>query len=362
MNDNEAQLQDLGIELVSQSALENEIETNAQSLINKQTLEQEHNRLERAENALQKLTTRREVLKRKKAAATRISVRSKLQEQIDELEENELQTLRKDVLDVKKRIREIAKSNNAVGGADTSGRQAGESEKDYLIRTGKITAFGTETEFKVDDGSDTYEPFPDKGPKSDEDDDFQDEEDGLGSASSDRDYDSSTEEHYHKEPVFVDDGDEWNYQMRIKKWIKERSSLRRNDRNPDLEEYLKPHPNIPDAKLNDDFKIPGDIFRLLFNYQKTCVQWLYELFQQQCGGIIGDEMGLGKTIQIIAFLASLHHSGKLDGPVLIVCPATVLRQWCKEFHTWWPPFRTVILHSIGAGMTQKDTISEEKLA
>ena len=101
MNDNEAQLQDLGIELVSQSALENEIETNAQSLINKQTLEQEHNRLERAENALQKLTTRREVLKRKKAAATRISVRSKLQEQIDELEENELQTLRKDVLDVK---------------------------------------------------------------------------------------------------------------------------------------------------------------------------------------------------------------------------------------------------------------------
>ncbi len=36
------------------------------------------------------------------------------------------------------------------------------------------------------------------------------------------------------------------------------------------------------------------------------------------------------------------------GPVLIVCPATVLQQWVAEFHRWWPPFRVAILHGSGA--------------
>lgn len=43
-------------------------------------------------------------------------------------------------------------------------------------------------------------------------------------------------------------------------------------------------------------------------YQRTGVQWLWELHGQQAGGIVGDEMGLGKTIQMIAFLAGLRVS------------------------------------------------------
>lgn len=35
------------------------------------------------------------------------------------------------------------------------------------------------------------------------------------------------------------------------------------------------------------------------------------------------------------------------GPVLILCPATVLHQWVCEFHKWWPPFRVAILHGTG---------------
>ena len=35
------------------------------------------------------------------------------------------------------------------------------------------------------------------------------------------------------------------------------------------------------------------------------------------------------------------------GASLVVCPATVMHQWVKEFHTWWPPFRVAILHSSG---------------
>jgi SNF2 family DNA or RNA helicase len=46
--------------------------------------------------------------------------------------------------------------------------------------------------------------------------------------------------------------------------------------------------------------------------------------------------GAGKTIQIVAFLAGLHKSAhKIPlGPHLIVCPATIMSQWLREFHDW----------------------------
>jgi hypothetical protein len=60
-------------------------------------------------------------------------------------------------------------------------------------------------------------------------------------------------------------------------------------------------------------------------------------------------MGLGKTAQVIAFLAGLHRSGAYR-PTLVVCPATVLRQWLRELRSWYPPFRVAILHeSAGRG-------------
>ncbi|KYK70667.1 SWI2/SNF2 containing protein RAD26 [Toxoplasma gondii TgCatPRC2] len=33
-----------------------------------------------------------------------------------------------------------------------------------------------------------------------------------------------------------------------------------------------------------------------------------------------------------------------DGGVLVVCPATVLHQWAKEFHLWYPPLRVCVFH------------------
>lgn len=73
------------------------------------------------------------------------------------------------------------------------------------------------------------------------------------------------------------------------------------------------------------------------------MKWLWELHTQRAGGIIGDEMGLGKTVQLAAFLAGLHHSG-LFRPSLVICPATVMRQWLREFRAWYQPFRVAILH------------------
>lgn len=36
------------------------------------------------------------------------------------------------------------------------------------------------------------------------------------------------------------------------------------------------------------------------------------------------------------------------GGVLIVCPTTLLHQWVKEFHKWFPLCRVAVLHSSGA--------------
>lgn len=168
----------------------------------------------------------------------------------------------------------------------------------------------------------------------------------------------------------IDDGNEQVYQARLKSWVSRRSAARRQHTNQrpsngdgDAEEededappshgtpeWQMPHPTREDAVFEGAFKIPGDIYPSLFDYQKTGVQWLWELYAQQVGGIIGDEMGLGKTIQIISFLAGLHYSGKLKKPIIVVCPATVMKQWVNEFHRWWPPLRVSILHTSGSGM------------
>ncbi|KAI1457770.1 SNF2 family N-terminal domain-containing protein [Annulohypoxylon moriforme] len=160
----------------------------------------------------------------------------------------------------------------------------------------------------------------------------------------------------------IDDGNERSYQTRLVGWTERRRINRRKKRqerrregpdepdSEDEEEWLKPSPDHDDFPLENGLKIPGDINHALFDYQRTGVQWLSELYSQKVGGIVGDEMGLGKTIQLISFLATLHHSGKLDKPVIVVAPATVLKQWVNEFHRWWPPMRVSILHSSGSGM------------
>jgi len=166
----------------------------------------------------------------------------------------------------------------------------------------------------------------------------------------------------------LDDGNEHVYQNRVRTWCKKRSAARRKaqekrdetaapaiasvpvQEDDSLEEWHRPHPTLPDTSLEGGFRIPGDIYPSLYDYQKTGVRWLWELYSQQVGGIVGDEMGLGKTIQIISFLAGLHYSQMLDKPVIVVCPATVMKQWSNEFHTWWPALRVSILHSSGSGM------------
>lgn len=181
----------------------------------------------------------------------------------------------------------------------------------------------------------------------------------------------------------LDDGNEKIYQSRLQSWTSRRRAARKraiksrkdstehedsrmsddDEEREEQDEWYMPHPTVPDTSYTNEYRIPGDSYPFLFDYQKTGVQWLWELHQQQVGGIIGDEMGLGKTIQVISFLAGLHYSKKLTKPIIVVCPATVMKQWVDEFHRWWPPFRVSILHTSGSGMinVQNESKREDAL-
>jgi SNF2 family DNA or RNA helicase len=105
------------------------------------------------------------------------------------------------------------------------------------------------------------------------------------------------------------------------------------------------------------------------------VRFLYKLYRENRGGILGDDMGLGKTIQSIALLAALlqmhgdldclargghvisgssmvsktrgsgveNYVGSSSKVFLIVCPTSVLRNWEQEFEAWGS-FRVGIYH------------------
>ncbi|KAG0284696.1 hypothetical protein BGZ96_010963 [Linnemannia gamsii] len=465
----------LGVGIIDQDTLERGIIAKASKALDAKENELDKKRLEKSLKSANKIRLEMRKLENNRKKLERGSFAlSNLEEKLAELNEELMQT-ENDKQDISDRIRErktgrpSASSSTQSSSSKTNAEQeAGESEREYLIRTGKITPFAAMSGFerpkhegsfatsssttdndsseshvhlrrpswslvgktlqerihqeainkasapaerssmrkarsriastakKESEDDDEYKEEEDLPDSNDSDFVDQDGPDGGIEAKDDKDYADSREisedDDFKPEDELLDDktplrkrakggaaykflceddGDEMHYQKRLADWAQKRRHLRWRVQHPDASmetdlkegwenpeqrldpalEIYNPHPNIPDAALEGGFRIPGDIFSNLFDYQKTCTQWLWELHCQGAGGIIGDEMGLGKTIQIIAFLAGLHYSGKLDAPVVIVCPATLLKQWVKEFHRWWPPMRVAILHSSGSGMS-----------
>ncbi|OUM55397.1 hypothetical protein BVG19_g4927 [[Candida] boidinii] len=443
-------LNSLGVRFVEQDFLERRVAETADKSILKREIELDEKRLSKAKIKYDRFIAKKIGIEEKlNSGRIRISSKENLRKELDQLVKDDLNPLLAEIKEIRARLdkskSDVEKVSQDLDASEGSLHQLPtETKQEFLIRTGKITAFGSASGFIEDvssgnnessgiysnsvpshqnllapglesfglggksqikstrhasgnvvihpsdeeeeddkrkhivnnDDESDYSPeyiedddnYEDKIDIASED-DYQDNDDDYdiyGSSQSkkkaqkrkheDVDEEEEEEENFQEEIRNIDDGDELFYQKRLRTWIEKRSSLRKENRpdyqdDPSVDEWLKPHPTANDAILNDEYKMPGDIYPSLFDYQKTGVQWLWELYSQNTGGIVGDEMGLGKTIQIIAFLAGLHYSGKLDKPVLIVCPATVMRQWCNEFHRWWPPLRVMILHSIGSGMS-----------
>lgn len=85
--------------------------------------------------------------------------------------------------------------------------------------------------------------------------------------------------------------------------------------------------------LPGDFSLPIQIFENLFDHQKDGVKWLYNLWVNKKGGVLGDDMGLGKTVQVASYLKGMFDTEMIK-KVLIVVPATMKNYWEEELNKW----------------------------
>lgn len=94
------------------------------------------------------------------------------------------------------------------------------------------------------------------------------------------------------------------------------------------------------AYKNADVKFTEEENKLLRDYQKDGVKWLYTIYKCDLGGILADEMGLGKTLQAIIFLRKLI-AEKPDAKILIVSPTSLVYNWEKEFQKFAPELKYI---------------------
>lgn len=102
-------------------------------------------------------------------------------------------------------------------------------------------------------------------------------------------------------------------------------------RDASFEDYLD-RLDAPPAPL----PLPAGLTATLRPYQVDGFRWLAHLAARGFGGILADEMGLGKTLQMIALVQGLREEGRLEGPVLVVCPASLVFNWTDEFARFAP--------------------------
>uniref|UniRef100_A0A0K0EEA7 DNA repair and recombination protein RAD54-like n=1 Tax=Strongyloides stercoralis TaxID=6248 RepID=A0A0K0EEA7_STRER len=230
--------------------------------------------------------------------------------------------------------------------------------EDCLFKTSDKVSKGLITPFeKIDAEKKSKKQKKDNNEKSDDDYIPSDDEvrnvdvDKLfEDSNSDEDFSnsSSTKSFSFSKGKIIDDGDDKVFYKRINDY---KTSLYVNS---DEEEEAEKSRKF--KSIGKNMKIDKEIWKKLYNYQKTCLRWLAELHNQNVGGILADEMGLGKTVQICCFLRAVAESKCMDeeynvvglGPSLIVCPATLLHQWVIELHKWFPMCRVAIFHSIGS--------------
>ncbi|KAG4306128.1 hypothetical protein PORY_000116 [Pneumocystis oryctolagi] len=393
------------LNILDQEAFEKDVFLKADYEAIERSLSNDCKRLQRLNKEKIKLLKKIEKIEEKAYSLSPFDLNMVDQQKISDLN-NQLFLVQEDIRDVSKRVENLSSRKDKYKQGLTSSECFKETDREYLIRIGKITPFskisGLERQVDVetlDESLSVDSTFQEKNisqngisdHKVRVDNVSQDEliqekhclkdNDKIKSSEDFGDFSVNNNDEYSEEDrqineyqdfSCIDDGDEKYYQELIsglRNWVSGRKHERmkyntvrqESEIFNEVEEWFCPHPTIKDCKYEGGYSLPGDIHSKLFNYQKTCIQWLWELYCQSTGGIIADEMGLGKTIQIVGFLGGLHYSRKLSGPIMIVCPATIMKQWVIEFHKWWPPFRVAILHITGSGLVNKHQELEKKI-
>jgi SNF2 family DNA or RNA helicase len=87
---------------------------------------------------------------------------------------------------------------------------------------------------------------------------------------------------------------------------------------------------------------PSGMVGALRPYQRVGYSWLSFFRRYGMGAILADDMGLGKTIQALALIQhEKEFEGRLPGPVLLVCPTSVVTNWEHEVRRFTPGLTTM---------------------
>ena len=108
-------------------------------------------------------------------------------------------------------------------------------------------------------------------------------------------------------------------------------------------EELSWHAKLQERIPTLHFVLPDTITTTLRDHQTKAFDWATLAWKSGLPGVLNaDEQGLGKTLQTIAFLAWLKEHMKsskavVRGPILIVAPTSLLRNWEQEVETHVAP-------------------------
>lgn len=92
---------------------------------------------------------------------------------------------------------------------------------------------------------------------------------------------------------------------------------------------------------------PAGLAITLRPYQLHGVAWLQYLREHHLAGILADDMGLGKTAQALAHILIEQQAGRLDRPVLVVVPTSLVFNWQAEARRMAPGLKVLTLQGAG---------------
>ncbi|MGV8948434.1 MAG: SNF2-related protein [Candidatus Paracaedibacter sp.] len=100
---------------------------------------------------------------------------------------------------------------------------------------------------------------------------------------------------------------------------------------------------LRDFKMIEKAILPVSFHNTLRPYQEEGVSWLQFLRDHNLNGILADDMGLGKTIQALAHIMVEKESGRMQHPILVVAPTSLMTNWKSEASRFAPILKVLIL-------------------